>query len=109
MTAIPNNKQNTFFHNTSQQIITDHSKTNSFLTFLHNTDVTITRTQKQFLKKAWYIATIQQRPFCFVDFESMSKVNFRQKINELKGIITKYDRQRNTKPHFYKLQGMNLK
>ena len=106
--TIPNNKQNAFCHNTNQQIITDHSKTNGFLTFLHNTGVTITRSQKQFLKKAWNIVTVQQRPFCFVDFKSMSKGNFRQKINELKGIVTKYDSQRNTKPQFYKLLGINL-
>jgi hypothetical protein len=107
-TTIPNTKRDVFFHNTRQQIITDHPKTNSFLTFLHNTGVVFTRTQKQFLKKAWSIVTIQQRPFCFVDFKLISKGNFRQKINELKGIVTKYDSQRNTKPQFYTLQGIIL-
>ena len=90
MTAtIPNTPHDAFFHNTSPQIITHHPKTNGFLTFLHNTGVTVTKTQKQFLQKAWHIVTVQQRPFCFVDFKLMSKVNFRQKINELKGIVTK--------------------
>lgn len=63
------------------------------------------RRAKAVYKRAYNICETEQRPFCYVDFPSISKGNFRQTILLLRDFIEPVGKGR---PQFYKIKGVDL-
>ena len=91
--------------NANTQSLTLTRQTNAKLTLRPNANHDhLTKSQKHFLDRAESICKIEQRSFCFEDF-TLSKVNFRQKILELKLYV---ERVGNGRPQFYKIRGIDI-
>jgi len=88
--------------NANSSSVTLSSKYNANRNAIDNAN--LARSLKQFLSDATYYCKIQQRPFCFRDF-NLSPGNFRQKISLLKGFIIPIIKGR---PTFYKVKGIEF-
>ena len=97
--------KNTLLSNANTQSLTLTLQTNAKLTLRPNANHDHrTKSQKHFLDRAESICKIEQRLFCCEDF-TLSKVNFRQKILELKPYIEKIV---GGHPSFYKIKGIDI-
>jgi len=74
------------------------------VTLTTNAGLNLTESLKQFIKRAMQINEIEQRPFCYKDF-NLTKANFRQKLYLLKSYIIKVIDGRQA---FYKIKGIDL-
>ncbi len=93
------------FSNAKTELLTLTQQTNGLLTDCTNEyNRNFTKSQQHFYDRAESICKIEQRLFCFEDF-NLSKANFRQKILELKPYIVKVVSGR---PSFYKIKGVNM-
>ena len=91
--------------NTNIQSLTLIPQTNAKLTLETNSNHNyLTKSQKHFYTRAESICKVEQRLFCFEDF-NLTKANFRQKILELKPYIEKVVDGR---PSFYKIKGVDI-
>jgi len=88
--------------NTSVQKVTLSLKNNDSITLNLNT---YTPQLKEFLKESYRINTKERRPFSYLDFKNLNKVNFRQIIHKLGNNI---ERVGASHPRFYKLKGIKL-
>ena len=97
--------KNTLLSNANTQSLTLTLQTNAKLTLRPNANRDhLTKSQKHFYDRAESICKIEQRLFCCEDF-TLSKINFRQKILELKPYIEKMVDGR---PSFYKIKGIDI-
>jgi len=93
------------FSNAKTQLLTDTHQTNGLLTDGTNGyNRNFTESQQHFYDRAESICKIEQRLFCCEDFP-LSRVNFRQKIHELKYYI---DKVIDGRPSFYKIKGVDI-
>jgi len=89
-------------NNANSSLVTLTSKNNPSCNAICNAN--LSKSLNQFLKDATNFCRIQQRPFCFKDF-NLKPGNFRQKIRLLKDSIVTVIKGR---PSFYKVKGIEF-
>lgn len=90
------------FCNANASSVTLTSKNNANCNAFHNAN--LSESLKEFYSDATNFCRIQQRPFCFKDF-NYTQVNFRQKIHLLREYIIPVIKGR---PTFYKVKGIDF-
>ena len=106
MSRLTNKRKNKFSnYNSSTSKITLDSENNVNVTLDSNSYHTLSKQDKQFIKNALKINRIDLRPFSFLDFQQLSKVNFRQKILKNRRFIEVVKKGH---PTFYKIKGIEL-
>jgi len=73
--------------------------------FCHDNRLTITKTQKRFLKRAYDINVIKHEPWCLVDFKDMFSPDYYRQIKKRLSPFIEIVIGGN--PHFYKLKGIH--